>query len=107
VIDKEARKNARKLLKLFGPNGEHWTTKEFARTKKDSYADINSPNAAKWCLLGGACKLNLDSDFLYHAVKKIKDPTTRKGYVSPARFNDADGFEPVKDFLTKIANGKI
>ena len=103
-MDKEARKNARKLLKLFGPNGEHWTTKKFAKDKRGRVVEYDDPKAFKFCLLGGCKHLGIPSKFLYDVVPP--DPK-HPNFFSVSCFNDADGFEPVKDFLTKIANGKI
>jgi len=90
----QIKKAAAQLLDLFGKDGEHWTRGTAARNKYGLAVDAKSSAAVKWCMLGGCAKLNINHHFFYQI------PETK---YAVARFNDADGFSPIKKLLTRIA----
>lgn len=54
MVDNEmTRKQADRLLKLFGPKGEHWCQGASARTINGTPCGPRDRNAVRWCLRGG------------------------------------------------------
>jgi hypothetical protein len=117
----EIKKTAQQILDLFGKDGKGWAKSAFAydtpkggRTRGKGNTVLESSEEAKsWCLMGAVARLNLNpvsrilkmhyaAEWLSRAVKAYT------GQDSVATFNDADGWEPIKDFLTQLAtHGKI
>lgn len=93
-----AAKNAQKLLKLFGPKGEHWVKNWYAVDKTGESVMPRSRKAVKWCLDGACQKHKIDIGFLYDGLKK-------RGYgKGPINFNDEQKrFTPIKKLLVDIA----
>jgi hypothetical protein len=87
---------ARKLLKLFGTKGQHWTTEIYAKTKGGKSTHYTERDAHQFCLIGACWKLHLDPVFLDIPIKKA-------GFTGIVSFNDHDGFAPIKNLLLKIA----
>jgi hypothetical protein len=83
------KEKAKRLLELFGPTGQHWTTRAFARNKEGKPICEINPKAVKWCLLGACNKLKFGEAWLEKAVAK-------QGWYSVPSFNDEDGFDLLK-----------
>jgi hypothetical protein len=91
---------AKKLLKLFGPKGEHWTRRSDARDANGDEVPVKSRKAVQWCLGGATEKLNLPS--LVRGELRQAVPTA-----SVVGFNDSHRtYTHVRKFLEKIVNRK-
>lgn len=90
---------AKKLLKLFGPKGEHWTVGNDAVDKEGVPVEIKSRRAVKWCLGGGIEKARI-SPTAYEEIQR----RLGGGFAS---FNDSHKtFTHVRRFLEKLAGKK-
>lgn len=92
----EAKKNAKAMLKLFGEDGKHWITDAIAENKHGESVEPDQKDAVKWCMLGAIDKLDITTNWLTISL------TNTFGSSSIPDFNDRDGFDPIKDLLTKI-----
>lgn len=90
---------AKKLLKLFGPKGQHWTTGSVAKTKSGVHVGVNDEKAVKFCMLGGLRKLRLSKAAIEDALFDFK------GDNDIITFNDNSRFKTVKRFLQQVAAG--
>jgi hypothetical protein len=90
---------AKKLLKLFGPHGEHWTRGVLAKTKSGLETSTDSKDAAKFCMLGGLRKLGLPQSPI---ADKLSDLDYGDCIVN---FNDGHYFPTVRRVLKQIAAG--
>ena len=92
-----AAKNAQKLLKLFGPKGEHWCTHHNAVDAKGNPVAVSSRKAFRWCMIGGSYKHKVhDLSWLYDALEK------RNLKTNISAFNDRRKFPSVKKFLLNV-----
>jgi hypothetical protein len=91
---------AKKLLKLFGPKGEHWARRADAISADGESVQVNSRRAVRWCLGGATEKLNLPNDVRMEIRALIPD----RSFVG---FNDSHRtYTHVRKFLEKIVNRK-
>lgn len=95
----KAKKHAKAMLKLFGRTGKHWTVGSMARNTKGAHVEATSKTAVKWCLVGAMIKLKIRDDRGWLALSLANTI----GCEDVIGFNDRDGFPPVKEVLTKIA----
>jgi hypothetical protein len=98
---------AKQLLKLFGKGGKHWVNGYFAYSKDGHSIDPKeaNPKVDSFCLVGGMRHLGLPTDPILKALKKDPEICTDYGdpYDSIELFNDADGWSPIRKFLTRVA----
>ncbi len=105
----KVKEKAAQMLKLFGPDGRGWAKDNYAyvvtRGRQGHNTKICGPTteeAKSWCLLGATHKLwpkrRIISrpSWLAAAVRKYA------GTNDVVSFNDANGWRPVKDFLTQL-----
>lgn len=91
---------AKKLLKLFGLKGQHWTTGSVAKSKSGMHVEVNDPKAVKFCMLGGLRKLQLPANPIADKIAEM----TKYG-TSIANFNDSSRFKTIRRFLAQVAAG--
>ncbi len=94
---------ARRLLKLFGPNGEHWTQGDYARDKNDLSVAYHAQNACKWCMHGGLYKLSDDDADVFVSTDKFSKAMREQTGQFYVQFNDENSWPVVKDALEKLA----
>lgn len=106
------KKNASRLLKLFGPHGEHWAKGSSAYAKlrggrknnmhtDDQVTTVKSKDAKSWCLSGACTKLGIPEFY-----NTLNTQATRLGHPnSIVGFNDnpRTGWPQVKRFLEDLA----
>lgn len=95
---------AKRLLKLFGPKGQHWTRNNSAKDRKGNPVNTDSKKAFSFCLSGALEKIGVSiySPFGRTLAEKIE-------LSSPDRivdFNDEHRWPTIKKVLTEIAAGK-
>jgi hypothetical protein len=101
---------AKKLLKLFGPNGEHWTRGAYAKSKTGTIITsdkIATKDAFKFCLAGGLRKMRLSSSTLAKAMNMNIDMFRGMNIDWNAefplvKFNDHHRFPAIKKALQKV-----
>ena len=101
-VNKKVKEAAQKLLKLFGPKGEHWLN------------GAEDDGAGNYCLIGGLRHLNYDQS-LFDPILPLREEVDRHNlgdeeeyeiiFEDTPEFNDRDGFTPVKAFLTFLSKG--
>lgn len=107
---------AKRLLRLFGPRGEHWAKDASAYTvlrggrsrhRNDTPVTAKSVRAQSWCLLGACWKLEIPTTFLSPYVSDLSVLLTGEKKRDVPHFNDSDGWTPVKRLLQHIAKGYV
>lgn len=92
----EVRDAARKLLELFGPNGEHWTQGTFARDADGREVMVRAPDAVCWCIGGAVRKLGI---FISTSIE-LEEAIPGDYF---ADFNDSCTWPEMKAWLEGIA----
>ena len=102
-VTKTVQNAAKALIKLFGPNGEHWLSGE------------ETDDNGNYCLIGGLehlnYKKNLFDPFVPLTASQNDEHPDYDDYNSDDRFtdtpefNDRDGFKPVQTFLKLLVKG--
>lgn len=91
-------KDLRKLLK------KGWCKGAFAKTKRGAFTNSCAPDAAKWCLVGGMCKVVEGNPFhrQYWNLKTAISTAIPSKYPCIATFNDKQpSVKPVLALITK------
>jgi hypothetical protein len=90
----------KKLIKLFGPNGEKWCKKAAAINKNGTHVNPMSRKAVGFCLDGGARRVaGLDDALYYHLREVIHHQLDGRSITG---FNDTRrSFAAVKKVLEK------
>lgn len=95
---------AKRLLKLFGPKGQHWTRGTSAKNRKGNGVGVNDKEAFSFCLTGALEKIGVS---IYGPFGRTF--TEKLELQSPDRmvdFNDGHRWPTIKKVLTEIAAGK-
>lgn len=91
---------AKKLLKLFGPKGEHWTKDYSAIDKAGKVVGVGSRSAVRWCLSGALDKLKLGDSVKTVFSEKVRD-AGNGSYITT--FNDScRTYVTMRRFLEKV-----
>lgn len=107
------QKQAKALLNLFGPKGEHWAKDAEAYNKKRGGLDKNddeetvsakSKEAQSWCFIGAIHKLDFETGLFVDAIVEYSNGD----HNTIESFNDDEGWKEVKSLLTRLAtNGSV
>jgi hypothetical protein len=99
------RKQADKLLKLFGPNGEHWTKASYARNKYHDRVGSCDAEAVYWCLEGGTKKLGFRVSIVLAMEDRLRR-SLKKDNVGITWWNDAPErtFAQVRRFIEQCVD---
>ena len=102
-VTKTVQNAAKALIKLFGPNGEHWM------------AGSETDDNGNYCLIGGLEQLNYEKDLFDPLLPLQASPDDEHidydsdykdiNFPDTPEFNDRDGFKPVQTFLMLLVEG--
>ena len=94
------------VLDILGPNGEHWTKHQWARTELGIACSVHNPKATCFCLQGAIDRLYLNT---HHEKRQMVSLFINKlgeklGHCTVPKFNDdvATSFADIKQLVESI-----
>jgi hypothetical protein len=101
ALEARTKVAAKKLLKLFGPKGQHWVSGYSALAADGTPTNETGKEAVRWCLSGAIMKLRIGKSVFQELETRLVE---RGGILE---FNDSKNtYTHVRRFLEKTAGIK-